>query len=115
MQLFYATEQDLLTVDLPSRLDRETSSELERVLMDWRSRTGRGTLIDFCHVIYIDSSGLEVLWHHGKAVREINGQVVLATVRESVFQVFEINGLADTFTFAATREEGMSLLRPDQA
>lgn len=106
-----ATLGDILTVHLTGQLNMQGCGDLGKVLDAWLTEGGAHTLLDFASVTYINSAGLKLLWRHSSLANAKAGRVVLSSVHDNVFQVFDISGLARLFLFANTFEEALALFQ----
>lgn len=112
LDIKHATLGDILTVNLTGQLNMQGCGDLSKVLDGWLASGGSNTLIDFASVTYINSAGLKLLWRHSSLANAKAGRVVLSSVHDNVFQVFDISGLARLFQFASTFEDALILFRP---
>ncbi|MCG5237813.1 STAS domain-containing protein [Xanthobacter oligotrophicus] len=115
LDIKHATLGDILTVNLTGQLNTLGCGQLGEVLDGWLATGGSNTLIDFAGVTYINSSGLRLLWRHHSLVTGKNGQVVFSSVHYTIFQVFDISGLAHLFQFANTFDEALGRFQPPPA
>lgn len=91
------------------RVDSTTSDELERRLRAVLDRKAPRVVVDLAHVEYISSAGLRVLLALAKRMREQKGALALASLGDSVRQVFELAGFLPLFTVAATRADAVAV------
>lgn len=110
MDITETRRDGLLIIDLAGRLDSNTSDEVDRVLTARIAEGAPKLLIDFQGVGYISSAGLRILLRCAKGMKASKGTLVLSSLDGSVFEVFEMSGLAKLFTFARTREDGIGML-----
>lgn len=106
-----ATLGDILTVHLAGQLNMQGCGDLSTVLDAWLTEGGTHTLVDFASVTYINSAGLKLLWRHSSLVNARSGRVVLSSLHDNVFQVFDVSGLARLFLFASTFEEALAFFQ----
>lgn len=79
------------------RLDTTTAPELEGLL---KQEIGGVTELqmDFANLEYISSAGLRVLLYASKAMKGIEGKLVIRNVCKDIMDVFVITGFADKLT-----------------
>ncbi len=111
LDIKHATLGDILTVHLTGQLNMQGCADLGKVLDDWLNAGGANTLLDFASVTYINSAGLKLLWRHSSLANAKAGRVVLSSVHDNVFQVFDVSGLARLFQFTNTFDEALSLFQ----
>lgn len=101
-------EERGVTVIAPAgRVDSTTSDDLDRRLRAVLDRKTSRLVIDFAQVEYISSAGLRVLLTVAKRMRDQKGALALASMADSVRQVFELAGFLPLFTIAATRADAI--------
>ncbi|MDI4657630.1 STAS domain-containing protein [Xanthobacter autotrophicus] len=107
LDIKHATLGNILTVNLTGQLNTLGCGQLGELLDNWLGTGGSNTLIDFAGVTYINSTGLRLLWRHHSLVSGKAGLVVLSSVHYTIFQVFDISGLAHLFQFANTFDDAL--------
>ena len=84
----------LLTIE--GRLDTTTAPELEKEL-DSSLVEATGLVFDMSKLEYISSAGLRVLLKAQKTMN-VQGNMKVTNVNESIMEVFEITGFVDILT-----------------
>ncbi len=90
------------------RLDSATSGDLESLLVERLENGCTVVVLDFSDLDYISSAGLRVVLMVGKRLRAAGGRLTLASLRESVRDLFEMSGFLSLFPVLATVEEAMA-------
>jgi len=84
-------------IHVSGEVDMSTSPDLRKVLQtEVKAKTAR-IIVDLDGVSYIDSSGLATLVECLQGVRKYNGELLLAGLRKTVKDVFEIARLNEVF------------------
>lgn len=82
------------------RLDSASSCDLEAMLVEQLDGGCSGIVLDLSDLDYISSAGLRVILMAGKRLRLSGGRLVLARMRESVRDLFEMSGFLSLFPLA---------------
>lgn len=110
MTLNEETRHDVLILRPVGRLDSASSPELERLVAERLATGVRKLVFDFADLDYISSAGLRVVLVAGKGLRAAQGKLALASLRDSVREVFEMSGFLALFAVGATVDEAVSKL-----
>ncbi|MDZ4765482.1 MAG: anti-sigma factor antagonist [Chloroflexota bacterium] len=94
---------------LSGRLDSSTSRTLQTVLASELSVGNCRIVVDMAQVDYISSAGIKVLVSAWQRTRALDGDVILATLRPRVREVFEIIGLDSVFALVETPTHAIAL------
>ena len=78
--------------------DVNTAPELREELARLASEGARNIVVDLTDVSFVDSTALSVLVSALKRLRQVDGDLELASPNPSVRRVFEITGLTRLFT-----------------
>jgi len=93
-------------------LDEVSIAELGDQLRDIVNKTDSPALVlDFSNVTHMSSSALGLLITIHKRVREKNGQLRLAAIRPSIYEVFVITRLREIFQIHSSVEDALASLR----
>jgi anti-sigma B factor antagonist len=94
-------------VQMPVRLDAQTSRELEDTLQEIVGNGAKTVLCNFEKTEYISSAGLRVLLGAAKNLKKEEGQLYLCSTNTFVNEVFETSGL--TMILKIFQSEGDAL------
>ncbi|MFU2207056.1 MAG: STAS domain-containing protein [Desulfovibrio sp.] len=108
MQLVERENGGVTVLELGGRLDSNTSKVLEDKIMEILGQGKTKVLMDFKGVDYINSTGLRVLLLALQQLKKIQGQLVLATIKDYMKEVFEISGYTEIFPIYPTQEEALT-------
>jgi len=98
-------------VVLSGEVDSATAPHLETHL-DGVLKSGEKHIIaDFSKLVFISSAGLRVFLSYAKKVQKAGGRIILASMDQSVRNVFESVGFASIFPIHTTREEALKALK----
>ena len=90
------------------RLDNATSGDLEALLVEKLDSGCTGIVLDLADLDYVSSAGLRVILMTGKRLRGAGGRLVLARLRESVRDLFEMSGFLSLFPITESVEEAVA-------
>ena len=90
-------ESNATVVALSGRLDTVTQSEYEEKIRALIESGHLRLVVDFEELVYISSAGLRVMIVMGKLLKEKDGRVCLATVKNNVRSVFDMSGMSALF------------------
>jgi len=98
-QMRVVREQHNLTIriGLSGRITIDDSPELRALLLRNLSSDCQILIVDFCEVVYIDTSGVAVLLELLKAARQLRKTFQLSGVRERPRYLLESTGLLRLF------------------
>jgi anti-anti-sigma factor len=95
-------------------IDTRSALDLERKVLELLSGGARQFAVDFSGVQLITSAGLRVLIMLARRLQAVEGELVLCALTDQVKTVFEIAGLAERFSIAATRAAAFERLAGGQ-
>jgi stage II sporulation protein AA (anti-sigma F factor antagonist) len=105
------TEREGVTIVAPAgRIDTTTSGAVEDVLRRAVDAGARTLVVDLREVDYISSAGLRVFLMLAKRMRDLDGRLVLCSLRGPVRQVFRLAGFLPLFRVEASQEAALSTL-----
>jgi anti-anti-sigma factor len=100
----------VIVVSPVGRIDSTTSGALDAHLMGVAGTGAQRVVIVFSGVDFISSAGLRVLLALAKRTREGRGALALASLGDSVRQVFELAGFVPLFAIEATRQRAIQVV-----
>lgn len=112
MKIVDEKHDNYLIVRLNGKLDASSAPDLEKRLETLLNTGAKNFLLDFEELDYVSSVGLRVLLVLAKKCKASAGQVVLCSLQEHVYEVFEISGFTAIFKICSSREEGMKAFTP---
>lgn len=95
-------------VDVNGQLIVGNRHELKQLVLDELEGGERRFVVDFARTGYIDSSGLGILISLSKRVRELDGELRLASLNEDLQRLFELTKLHTLFEIRDSLEEALS-------
>ena len=104
MQIDETRHAGAVVVAPVGRIDSTTSPALDAHLLALSKNREHRVVIDFSRVEYISSAGLRVMLTLAKRTKEAKGKLALASLGDSVRQVFELAGFLPLFSVEATAE-----------
>src|SRR5579883_1850037 len=87
----------VVLLTLKGRLDASTAGRLEEKLLALIDGGETKFALNFLHLDYISSAGLRVLLMAAKRLKNVNGKIVLLSLKDQIREVFEIAGFAALF------------------
>ncbi len=101
---------DATVVQVDGQLIVGNRQELKDLVLARLGEGARDFVIDFSRTGYIDSSGLGVLVSVSKKIREVRGELVLASLNEDLQTLFELTKLDTLFQIRNDLEEALAAL-----
>jgi anti-sigma B factor antagonist len=114
---FALTEESLddvrHVVAVRGEIDLFTAPELKATLVGALDAGKSRLVVDLSETTFLDSTALGVLIGTVKRLRTRDGALTIVNVDQNIAKTFEITGLDQIFTIAATREEAVAALDAD--
>lgn len=107
MELNESRESEFLVLEPVGHLDTRTANSFEKRIVELLGMNEKKFIVDLVSTEYISSAGLRVLLMLAKKVDGADGELILASLNDSVREVFEIAGFTGVFTIAANRAEAV--------
>lgn len=100
-------------IHIRGRVDSMTAPEIQKK-MDSLILEGKRVLVaDLAGVSYISSAGLRIFVVTQKQLRNVEGEVILYNVPDTVHEVFMMSGLGNLFRIASSEEEMGALIQKE--
>lgn len=115
MQITEEKDGDILIVTIAEHLDTAAAAQFEARLLGCIDRGERRILVDCAGLEYVNSAGLKVFLLAAKKLDAVKGRIVLCALATSVLMIFEMIGFTRIMKIVSTREEGLGVLRGEQA
>lgn len=93
---------------LKGELDAHTASEFEAAIQDCLDSGTTRLVIDGAGLDYVSSAGLGVFMAYVEPIRKQDGDIKIAALQDSVFEIFDLLGFPILFKFFGSVEEGVS-------
>jgi len=94
MEISRRKEKNTVVVSVTGRLDAVTSPDFEKELTGLIAQGETLFVLDFGKLDYISSAGLRSVLATTKRLKEKQGKLFLATLKDVVKEVFEISGFS---------------------
>ena len=108
-----STTDGSVVVRLAGELDLHNAAVVREALLESAGTAPERLVVDLGDVRFIDSTALGVLIGAVKRLRGRDGALTLVNTDANIAKTFEITGLDQIFTIAATREEAIAALDGD--
>ncbi|MCW2998963.1 MAG: hypothetical protein JWN65_2512 [Solirubrobacterales bacterium] len=95
-----AKDSSTFLITLSGDLDLSNAAKLERVLREAADSHAAEIVVDLSHLQFIDSTGVQLLILADRGAQASGRRFSLLRGTDMVQRVFEVCGLAETFTFA---------------
>lgn len=95
-------------VDVDGQLIVGNRHELKGLVLEKLDDGARHIVVDFARTGYIDSSGLGILISLSKRVRELGGELRLASLNDDLQRLFELTKLHTLFEIRDSLEQALS-------
>jgi anti-anti-sigma factor len=99
-------------VRLPARLDSLTVEAISQQVMDALEQSAAGLILDFSGVDFLASAGLRGLLVVRKRALETGKQLAMLCVHPTIYKIFEISVLDETFRFFEDERDAIQALWP---
>ena len=107
------TEGDITVAFIVPRFDAYTANEVDLALRELIVKGSKKIVCDFSQTDYVASAGLRVLLSSAKSLQKLGGQIVMASLKPYVHEVFEISGFTQLFKIYNSQSEALqSLSKP---
>ncbi len=110
MTLEHEIQNQIDLIFLNGRIDAQSSpgvnEEIDKVINEGRNKM----LINFKDLEYISSAGLRVLITVAKKLNAASGDLVLCSLDEKIYKVFDVSGFTAIFKILETQEEALAEL-----
>lgn len=93
---------------LKGELDAHTASEFEAAIQECLDAGETRLVIDGARLDYVSSAGLGVFMAYVETLREQDGDIKIAALQNSVFEIFDLLGFPILFEFFGSVEEAVS-------
>ncbi len=103
----FRTEAHIRILDLNGELDAHTASELEAALQKCREEENYRIVANGKHLKYISSAGLGVFMAYIEEIREAGGDIKIAELQASVFNIFDLLGFPLLFDIVEEEQEAI--------
>jgi anti-anti-sigma factor len=100
-------EGDVVIAVMVPRFDAYTANDVEAIFQDLIAKGTKKIVCDFTQTEYIASAGLRVLLSSAKTLQKSGGQILLASLKPYVQEVFEISGFTQLFKIFNTPREAL--------
>jgi stage II sporulation protein AA (anti-sigma F factor antagonist) len=92
------------------RMDAVTAPQFDKRLETLVSEGATKIVIDFRHLEYISSAGLQTILANAKKLENLNGEILLVHLSGAVKEVFEISGFDTIFPIFDDQEAALASL-----
>ena len=110
MQLEYTNDQNVLVIQLPTRILMADAKQTRKSLHDFLDQKQPKLALDMRGVEFIDSSGLAVLVNCLQTSRRKSGDICLFGMKDTVRTLFELTRLHTIFPIVDQREDAIARL-----
>jgi anti-anti-sigma factor len=108
MEINLKKERNTIIIAVKGRMDAVCATDFDQALEE-QIRTGENQFIlDFSSLEYISSAGLQCILAVAKNLEAKEGRIVLAALRGTVNEVFEISGFNTMFSIFESVEDALN-------
>ena len=108
MDIIESKKGDVLVIKGSGRLDSVTSPKFSDTVLALIDKGEKKLALDFSELNYISSAGLRVLLMIAKRLKSIGGKVILASLQDTVKEVFEMSGFSSIFESCSNIDEALT-------
>lgn len=95
---------DTIVIEISGSLDIYTAPDFKTFLQSNVNKENKTIIVNMEKLNYIDSSGIGMLIKSLNFIKEWNGQLQLANLKDSLFKIFKVAGLTAYFQFLSEKE-----------
>lgn len=88
---------DVIIVDFEGKLNTTTSPEAEAFIGALVEQGAAKILLNFAMLDFISSTGLRVVLYYGKKLGQLNGEIRLCSLNDTVAEIFDMSGFSSMF------------------
>ncbi len=107
MDIIEENQSGVYVFKLNGRLDSNTSPELEGKIFEVIENGSINMIVDCEDLDYISSAGLRVILKATKALRRVEGMMILCAMQDYVKEVFEIAGFDSFLPIVAGMDDAL--------
>lgn len=104
MEITKRKSGDTIIIELSGSLDIYTAADFKTYLQSNVKTENAKVVVNMEKLNYIDSSGIGMLIKSLNYMKELNGQLQLANLKESLQKIFKVAGLTAYFQFLSDKE-----------
>jgi anti-sigma B factor antagonist len=104
MEITKRKSGDTIVLELSGSLDIYTATDFKTYLQANVTAQQSKVVVNMEKLSYIDSSGIGMLIKSLNYIKELNGQLQLANLKESLQKIFKVAGLTAYFQFISEKE-----------
>jgi anti-anti-sigma factor len=94
MEIETRKQENATVVSVTGKMDAVSSPELEKELSQLMAEGEKNFVVDLAELDYISSAGLRIILATAKRLKEKEGKILLASLKDMVKEVFEISGFS---------------------
>lgn len=110
MEIVVRKNGDVTIFALNGSLDSDTSPSLEDRIFEAIQGGAHKLIVDFKDLNYISSAGLRVLNKTTKKLKQLEGRLIVCSLRDYILEVFQIAGFDYFITIVADEEKAFEEL-----
>ncbi len=104
MEITKRKSGNTIVIELSGSLDIYTATDFKTYLQSNITAQQSQVVVNMEKLNYIDSSGIGMLIKSLNYIKELNGQLQLANLKESLQKIFKVAGLTAYFQFISEKE-----------
>jgi anti-sigma B factor antagonist len=104
MEITKRKSGNVVVIDITGSLDIYTATDFKTFLQSNINAEHAVVIVNMEKLNYIDSSGIGMLIKSLNYVKEWNGQLQLANLKDSLLKIFKVAGLTAYFQFISEKE-----------
>lgn len=108
MEIKTRKERAAVVVSLTGRMDAYSTPGFEKKLSDLIAEGEKNFIIDLGELDYISSTGLRIILTKARKLREKQGKLILAALKDMVKEVFESSGFSAIIPIYESVEAAMN-------
>ncbi len=90
--------QNITVLNLIGKIDVNSSKFFQEKFTEVMNRGDKHVILNCAELSYVSSSGLRVFLMFLKSINKVGGKLVICSMSDIIFEVFEISGFVPIFT-----------------
>jgi len=108
MNIIERKEGEITILDLSGKVDVNSSKTFQEKFTEIAGRGDKFIVLDCGNLSYVSSSGLRIFLMFLKHINKINGKLVICSMSEIIYEVFEISGFVPIFNITENLTEALN-------
>jgi len=108
MEIIDIKHGNITVLELHGKIDVNSSKTFQEKFSEVVKTEDKNVLLDCKNLSFVSSSGLRVFLMFMKHINKIGGKLIICSMNEMIYEVFDISGFLPIFTICTTKEEAFA-------